>query len=219
MVIIGGGFDGLAVARAFARHPVRMTLVDRENHHTFQPLLCQVGTNGAQIAYPVRAILRCHTNVDVILGEVTEIDVAARRIAFDGRWLDYDYVVSTGARHSYFGPPEWEALAPGLKTAEDALEIRRRVFLAFELPERDAGTGPAASGGMLNRSRAPPPHTAPTRTARPAVRTYSGAGLRGRHPGAPTGWNSQALWRISRGALPRDLGAVGPTRTRIVLEG
>jgi NADH dehydrogenase len=140
VVILGGGFAGLAAARTLRRAPVRITLVDRRNHHLFQPLLYQVATaalNPADIAYPIRAILRRQANVRTILARVTRIDWARRRLElFDGS-LEYDHlIVATGATHSYFGHDEWGTWAPGLKTVEDALEIRRRVLSAFEAAER-----------------------------------------------------------------------------------
>ena len=142
MVIIGGGFGGLAAARVLTRADVRVTLVDRRNHHVFQPLLYQVAAAGlspGDIGAPIRWILRRSPNVRVLLGEARAIDAATRRVTLtDGEALDYDYlIVATGVRHAYFGHPEWEAHAPGLKTLEDALEIRRRILLAFERAERE----------------------------------------------------------------------------------
>ncbi|HKY06430.1 MAG TPA: NAD(P)/FAD-dependent oxidoreductase [Blastocatellia bacterium] len=143
VVIVGGGFGGLYAAKALAGEPVAVTLVDRKNHHTFQPLLYQVATavlSPGEIAAPLRRILHRARNVEVILGEVTTIDRAARLVKLkDGADLAYDYlIISAGARHSYFGNDEWEQYAPGLKTIEDSVEIRRRVLLAFELAEREA---------------------------------------------------------------------------------
>lgn len=143
VVIVGGGFGGLYAAKALAGHPVVVTLVDRKNHHTFQPLLYQVATavlSPGQIASPLRRILHRARNVEVIMGEVTGFDVDARHVLLkDGSQLEYDYlVVAAGARHSYFGHDAWERDAPGLKTVEDAVEIRSRVLLAFELAEREA---------------------------------------------------------------------------------
>ena len=140
VVIVGGGFAGLAAARALRRAPVRITLVDRRNHHLFQPLLYQVATaalNPGDIAYPIRSVLRLQHNARTLLARVTEIDLAKKTVQLaDGR-LDFDYLLlATGATHSYFGKDEWEAWAPGLKTIEDALEIRRRVLSAFEAAER-----------------------------------------------------------------------------------
>jgi NADH:quinone reductase (non-electrogenic) len=142
IVIIGGGFGGLKAAESLARLPVAITLVDRRNHHTFQPLLYQVATAGlspAEIAAPIREIMARHSNVEVLLGEVYGFDLDRRIVKIQGFELTYDYlVVAAGASHAYFGHYEWELLAPGLKTIEDALEIRRRVLLAFELAEREA---------------------------------------------------------------------------------
>jgi NADH:ubiquinone reductase (H+-translocating) len=143
VVIIGGGFAGLSAAKALRRKPVRVTLVDRRNHHLFQPLLYQVATatlSPGDIASATRWILRRAANVRVILGNVDAIDVGARRVHLDdGATLNYDYlIVATGARHAYFNHPEWEQHAPGLKTLEDALEIRRRILLAFERAERES---------------------------------------------------------------------------------
>jgi NADH dehydrogenase len=141
VLILGGGFGGLWTARALASAPVRITLVDRTNHHLFQPLLYQVATAGLtapDIAAPLRHILRRQRNVAVRLDEVHRIDVARRRVEFADSALDYDYlVVATGAAHAYFGHDEWAANAPGLKTLDDAFEIRRRVLAAFEAAERE----------------------------------------------------------------------------------
>ncbi len=141
VVIVGGGFGGLSAAKALADAPVRITLVDRRNHHLFQPLLYQVATAGlnpADIAYPIRSILRSQANVQVILGEVVAVDATDRAIVMaDGGRLGYDtLVLAAGAGHSYFGRSDWERMAPGLKTIEDAVEIRRRVLSAFEAAER-----------------------------------------------------------------------------------
>ncbi|HYN14640.1 MAG TPA: NAD(P)/FAD-dependent oxidoreductase [Terriglobales bacterium] len=146
VVIVGGGFGGLYCARALAREPVRMTLVDRKNHHVFQPLLYQVATaalSPGDIASPIRSILRRFPNVEVLLGEVVGFELDQGHVLLkDGGRLEYDYlVVAAGAQHSYFGHGEWESLAPGLKTIEDALEIRRRVLLAYEVAERQAALG------------------------------------------------------------------------------
>jgi NADH dehydrogenase len=142
VVIIGGGFGGLAAAKALARASVRVTLVDRHNYHLFQPLLYQVATatlSAGDIGAPIRWVLRRASNVRVLLAEAQAVDVTAKRIRFsDGSSLDYDYlIVATGARHAYFGHSEWEAFAPGLKTLDDALLMRRRILLAFERAERE----------------------------------------------------------------------------------
>jgi len=141
VVIVGGGFGGIHAARALAHLPVEVTLVDRSNHHLFQPLLYQVALavlSPADIAQPIRMILRNQKNAEVLMDEVVGIDVSERRVSLaSGSFLVYDYLVlATGATHSYFGHDEWQPLAPGLKAVEDALEIRRRVLLAFELAER-----------------------------------------------------------------------------------
>ena len=141
VVVVGGGFGGLHAATALRHLPVDVTVVDRRNHHTFQPLLYQVATavlSPADIAQPIRTILRKQANTEVLMDEVVGIDAKARRVTLNsGSQLDYDYLVlATGATHSYFGHEQWAPLAPGLKTIEDATEIRRRVLLAFELAER-----------------------------------------------------------------------------------
>ena len=140
LVVVGGGFAGLWCTRALARAPLRITLIDRANHHLFQPLLYQVATAGlsaGDIAAPLRHILRTQRNVTVRLGDVVGIDSAARRIATsDGDTLDYDYLLlASGATHAYFGHDEWAAHAPGLKTLDDAMTLRRRILLAFEQAE------------------------------------------------------------------------------------
>lgn len=144
VVIIGGGFGGLEAAQRLKNKPVRVTLIDRKNHHTFQPLLYQVATavlSPGQIASPIRRILRKADNIEVLLGEVVGFDLENRLVRLENdTTVPFEYlIVAAGARHSYFGHgEEWEENAPGLKTIEDALEIRRRVLLAFELAERDA---------------------------------------------------------------------------------
>jgi NADH dehydrogenase len=143
VVIIGGGFGGLWAAKALANKPVEVTVIDRKNHHTFQPLLYQVATavlSPGEIASPIRRILHKSRNTEVILGEVAGFDTEKQIVKLEnGSSIPYDYlIVAAGARHSYFGHDEWESAAPGLKTLEDAVEIRRRVLLAFELAERQA---------------------------------------------------------------------------------
>src|SRR5687767_809670 len=139
VVIVGGGFGGLYAARALKGQNVQVTIVDRRNHHLFQPLLYQVATaalSPGDIAVPIRGILGRHRNVRVLLSEVTAIDLESRRVAHTRGDLSYDYlIVASGASHSYFGHPEWEPMAPGLKTLEDALDIRRRLLIAFEAAE------------------------------------------------------------------------------------
>ena len=141
VVVVGGGFGGLEAARNLSKLPVQVTVIDRKNHHTFQPLLYQVATAGispGEIAAPIRWILRGHDNVEVLLGKVVDFDLERRVVRLSDLEIPYDYlVVAAGAGHSYFGNDSWEGLAPGLKTIEDALEIRRRVLLAFELAEKD----------------------------------------------------------------------------------
>ena len=142
VVIVGAGFGGLEAARGLAGAPVRVTVVDRRNHHLFQPLLYQVATaalSPADIAYPIRSILRRQKNADVVLAEVVSIDPDRRQVALrDGGTISYDsLIVASGARHAYFGHEDWESRAPGLKNLEDALEIRRRILLAFEEADRE----------------------------------------------------------------------------------
>ena len=142
IVIVGGGFGGLHAAEGLAHLPVDVTMVDRRNYHLFQPLLYQVALavlSPADIAQPIRSIVRNHRNVQVLMDEALEIDTKQCRIKLkSGNELEYDYLVlATGSTHSYFGKDEWASTAPGLKTVEDAIEIRRRVLLAFELAERE----------------------------------------------------------------------------------
>ena len=193
IVIIGGGFGGLKAAESLARLPVQITLVDRKNHHTFQPLLYQVATAGlspAEIAAPIREILARHENVEVLLGEVSSFDLEHRIVKLHGFELAYDYlVVAAGASHAYFGHDEWEPLAPGLKTIEDALEIRRRVLLAFELAER---------------------HAAITGQHSPLSFVVVGGG--------PTGVElAGTLAEIARKSLAEDFRNIDPQKTHIVL--
>ncbi|MDA8345232.1 MAG: NAD(P)/FAD-dependent oxidoreductase [Thermaerobacter sp.] len=140
VVIVGAGFAGLYAARRLARAPVRVTVLDRRNHHLFQPLLYQVATAGlapGEIAAPIRHVLRGHPRTQVLLADVRGIDLDRQAVKYDGGEIEYDYLLlATGARHSYFGHPEWEPLAPGLKTLEDATEIRHRILLAYEAAER-----------------------------------------------------------------------------------
>ena len=193
VVILGGGFGGLYAARALARAPVRVTVVDRRNHHLFQPLLYQVATaalNPSDIAYPIRAVLRKQANADVLLADVVRVDVAARKVILLSGELSYDYlIVATGATHSYFGNDAWEPVAPGLKTIEDALQIRRRVLFAFEAAERE-----------------------PDETERHAWLTFVVVG------GGPTGVEvAGALAEVARSTLKRDFRHIDPAAARILL--
>ena len=142
-MIIGGGFGGLSAAKALANKQVDVTVIDRKNHHVFQPLLYQVATSvlsPGEIASPIRRILHKYKNINVLLGEVSGFDLANNKVRLeDGTDIPFDYlIVAAGARHSYFGHDEWETAAPGLKTIEDAVEMRRRILLAFEVAEREA---------------------------------------------------------------------------------
>jgi len=194
IVIIGGGFAGLYTARGLKGVEADVTVVDRHNYHLFQPLLYQVATAGlnpSDIAAPIRSILRKQKNVRVLLGTATAIDVDARTVQLeDGARLTYDLlVVATGATHSYFGHPEWEANAPGLKSIDDALEIRRRVLLAFEAAERE--TDPDLQRAWLNF-------------------VVIGAG--------PTGVElAGALSEIARKSVVRDFRRIRPESARIIL--
>ncbi len=193
VVIIGGGFGGLKAAEVLAKLPVRITIVDRKNHHTFQPLLYQVATAGlspAEIAAPIREILGHFRNVEVLLGEAIGVDIANRKLRFHGFDLAYDYlVVAAGSSHAYFGHKDWEPLAPGLKTIEDALEMRRRVLLAYELAEREA---------LL------------TGTHMPLNFVVVGGG--------PTGVElAGTLGEISRVSLGNEYKHIDPSKTRILL--
>jgi NADH:ubiquinone reductase (H+-translocating) len=149
VVIVGAGFGGLNAAQALGRAKARITVIDRKNYHTFQPLLYQVATAGlspGEIAAPIRSILSSHKNVEVLMAEVTGFDLDHRKVETPDGNFPYDYlIVAAGASHAYFGHEDWEPFAPGLKTIEDALEIRRRVLLAFELAERQVAAGAAAA--------------------------------------------------------------------------
>src|SRR5215510_11545204 len=145
IVIVGAGFGGLAAAKQLARAPFDVTVIDRHNYHLFQPLLYQVATAGlspADIATPIRGILRRQRNTTVLMARVTGIDVAAREVETEHGKVPYDMlIVATGARHAYFGRDDWEEVAPGLKKIEDATDIRRKILIAFERAEtsRDPG--------------------------------------------------------------------------------
>jgi NADH:ubiquinone reductase (H+-translocating) len=199
VVIVGGGFGGLDAARALEHAPVRITLLDRHNYHLFQPLLYQVATaslSPGDVASPIRWVLRHQQNATVLLAEVAAIDTAARRVlltethAGADRFLPYDYLIlATGATHAYFGHPEWAARAPGLKTLDDALEIRRQVLLAFEAAERETDE-----------------------TARRRLLTFVIVG------GGPTGVElAGALGEIARQSLRSDFRRIRPESARILL--
>ncbi|CDX57579.1 FAD-dependent pyridine nucleotide-disulfide oxidoreductase [Mesorhizobium plurifarium] len=143
VVVVGAGFGGLELTRALHGAPVRITMIDKRNHHLFQPLLYQVATTSlatSEVAWPIRHLLRRRKDVTTLLGAVTGVDRAGKRVLLeDGSSVPYDtLVLATGARHAYFGHDEWEPFAPGLKTLEDATAIRRRILLAFEQAEREA---------------------------------------------------------------------------------
>jgi len=193
VVIIGAGFGGLEAAKKLSGQAVQVTVVDRTNYHLFQPLLYQVATaalSPADIAAPVRAILSKCENMEVILAEVQSIDVNARKVKMVDGELDYDYLIlATGARHSYFEHPEWEKLAPGLKSLEDAVEIRRRILMAFEYAEKI-------------RDEA----------ARKAAMTFVIIG------GGPTGVEmAGAIAEIARYTLAKDFRHIDPSQARVVL--
>lgn len=193
VVIVGGGFGGLNAAQALRKADVSITLVDRQNHHLFQPLLYQVATaalNPSDIASPIRRILRGQKNVEVLLAEARGVDYEKRELILADGALTFDYlIIATGATHSYFGHPEWEAVAPGLKSIEDALDIRRRVLYAFEAAEREADP-----------------------TLRSAWLTFIVIG------GGPTGVElAGALSEIARHALAKDFRQIDPTLARVLL--
>ena len=141
--IVGGGFAGLAAAKALAGAPVDVTVIDRRNHHVFQPLLYQVATaslSPADISAPIRSVLRGQENCQVVLAEITGVDVDGRRLVVRRGFIHYDYLIlAAGATHAYFGHDDWAPTAPGLKTLEDATELRRRILLAFETAEYEGG--------------------------------------------------------------------------------
>ena len=193
VVIVGGGFGGLHAAQSLSRASVEVTLLDRRNFHLFQPLLYQVATGAlspANIAAPLRAVLKRQRNTRVLMAEVVDLDPSRRRLKLADGELDYDtLIVATGSRHHYFGSPHWEPLAPGLKTIEDATEIRRRVLSAFELAERE-----------------------PESQKREAWLTFVVVGA------GPTGVElAGALAEISRDTLKRDFRAIDPQKARILL--
>jgi len=193
VVIVGGGFGGLYAARALRRANVRVTLVDRSNHHLFQPLLYQVATaalSPAHIAVALRRVLRRQKNVSVVLAEAVSVDTVKRRVVLRDGFVDYDYLIlASGSTHSYFGHGEWSSFAPGLKTLQDAIEIRRRVLLAYEAAERE-----------------------PDPARRTALLTFVVVGA------GPTGVElAGALAEIARHVLARDFRQIDPASARIVL--
>jgi len=194
VIIIGGGFGGLTAAKALRRAPVQVTLVDRQNHHLFQPLLYQVAMAGlapSEIAQPIRTILAKQDNARVLLDEVTEIDFTQKSVKFEeGRSLSYDYLVlAPGARTHYFGNDHWARFAPGLKNIDDAVEIRRRVLLAFEAAERE-----------------------PEPAVRSKLLSFIVIG------GGPTGVElAGAIAELARYVLGRDFKNVRPSEARVLL--
>lgn len=193
VVIVGAGFGGLEAAKKLGREEVRVTVIDRTNHHLFQPLLYEVATaalSPADIAAPIRGILNRFANTEVILAEVKSVNVAAKTVNIGDREIAYDYLIlATGARHSYFGHDEWEKLAPGLKSLEDAVEIRRRLLLAFEYAEK------------INDE-----------AAKAAAMTFVVIG------GGPTGVEmAGAIAEIARYTLAKDFRHIDPASARVVL--
>jgi len=193
VVILGSGFGGLYAAKALKRAPAQITVVDRRNFHLFQPLLYQVATaalNPSDIAYPIRSVVAHQKNTNVILAEATAVDVERRVVKLVDGEVAYDYlIIATGATHSYFKHPEWARSAPGLKTIEDALEIRRRVLLAFESAERE--TDPDRERAWL---------------------TFVIVG------GGPTGVElAGALSEIARQTMIRDFRRINPSSARVIL--
>ena len=194
VIIVGGGFGGLEAAKKLARVDARITVIDRTNYHLFQPLLYQVATaalSPADIAAPIRAVLSKYRNVEVILAEVQSIDVAGKKVRMsDGAELEYDFLIlATGARHSYFSHDEWEKLAPGLKSLEDAVEVRRRLLMAFEYAEK-----------------------IPDEAARKAAMTFVIIG------GGPTGVElAGAIAEIARRTLAKDFRHIDPAQARVIL--
>ena len=193
VIIVGAGFGGLEAAKKLACKDVRVTVIDRTNYHLFQPLLYQVATaalSPADIAAPVRAILSKCRNVEVTLAEVQSVDVEAKKVKTADLEINYDYLIlATGARHSYFGHNEWEKLAPGLKSLEDAVELRRRILLAFEYAEK-----------------------ATHEAARRAAMNFVIIG------GGPTGVEmAGAIAEISRYTLAKDFRHINPSEARVIL--
>jgi NADH:ubiquinone reductase (H+-translocating) len=193
VVIVGAGFGGLEAAKKLACEDVRVTVIDRTNYHLFQPLLYQVATaalSPADIAAPVRAVLSKYKNVNVILAEVESVDADAKKIITTDSEIGYDFLIlATGARHSYFGHNEWEKLAPGLKSLEDAIELRRRLLMAFEYAEKITDEA-----------------------ARKAAMTFVIIG------GGPTGVEmAGAIAEIARYTLAKDFRHIDPSQTRVIL--
>ena len=193
VVVVGAGFGGLSAAKTLSRADAAVTVVDRRNHHLFQPLLYQVATaalSPGDIAYPIRAIFRKQPNTRVLLDDLLEVEPDRRQVVLGEGRLSYDFLIlATGARHAYFGHPEWEREAPGLKTLEDALEIRRRILLAFERAERE-----------------------PDSSRRGPLLTFVIIG------GGPTGAElAGAIGEISRRVLVSDFRAIDPREARILL--
>ncbi len=193
IVIIGAGFGGLETAKLLGNESVRVTIIDRTNYHLFQPLLYQVATaalSPADIAAPIRGVVRRYANIDVMLAEVSTIDVAAKTLTAGERQIVYDYlIIATGSRHSYFGNDQWETLAPGLKSLEDAIEIRRRLLLAFEYADRITDDA-----------------------ARKAAMTFAIIG------GGPTGVEmAGAIAEIARYTLAKDFRHINPSDARVIL--
>src|SRR5215469_3161979 len=193
IIIVGAGFGGLRAAKKLARKNVRVTVIDRTNYHLFQPLLYQVATaalSPADVAAPVRSVLSEFKNVEVILAEVESVDVAAKKVKTPDLEFDYDYLIlATGARHSYFGHNDWEKLAPGLKSLEDAIELRRRILMAFEYAEK-----------------------IDDEAARRAAMTFVIIG------GGPTGVEmAGAIAEISRYTLAKDFRHIDPSKARVIL--
>jgi NADH:ubiquinone reductase (H+-translocating) len=191
--IVGGGFAGLAAAKALADAPVDVTLIDRRNHHVFQPLLYQVATaalSPADICAPIRSVLRDQENCEVLMAEVTAVDLAQRRLMIAGAHVEYDYLVlAAGATHAYFGHDDWAAIAPGLKSIEDATELRRRILLAFESAEYEGSA-----------------------EARRAALTFGIVG------GGPTGVElAGAIMEIAGHTIPRDYRHIDTRTTRVIL--
>jgi NADH dehydrogenase len=193
IVIVGAGFAGLAAAKALGDAPFEVTVVDRHNYHLFQPLLYQVATAGlspADIASPIRSILRRHKNISVALAEVSGVDTVAREVVADGRRLPYDFLVlATGARHAYFGRDDWAAFAPGLKRIDDATRLRQRILLAFERAEVEEDAA-----------------------RRRVLLTFVVVG------GGPTGVEmAGAIAELARKALAADFRTIDPRCARIIL--